>query len=176
MNLSDTELLATIERIKAKARIMGFGFEADDIAQDMILTWLETPYRGQSLKHGIIDYMRRYYGRSGSRKHALKFRSMATDYDFPLPESPEDEIHSMLDLHEYVRGLSERNREMFSAYIMGFTNVEIAQYHSISAGRTGFLLNKLVLDLHKKVTGGLYENENADGSHGQGAGHFGLIH
>jgi hypothetical protein len=69
------------KRIKYQAFKWGFGFESDDIAQDVLLRMLEGRHRGATVSQCVADYLRRNYADKRLPGNAVRKNLKLAYYD-----------------------------------------------------------------------------------------------
>ena len=76
--LSNEELKHLEEKIKTTARSMGFIYEYDDLAQQVLLNWLAHPKWKQTIKFAIVDAARQtiHKGRNAPRPVFIPFEDL----------------------------------------------------------------------------------------------------
>lgn len=121
----------------ARAHTLGFHEEAEDIAQEVVLTWLEYIRENgkrpnQQIKHAVIDQVRKLFGRMNGEERGEKSLSryrMMRYIDFekigptlyaPVPDEEPDRPKLNLDV------LKRREKICFDMIMDGRSTTEIA--------------------------------------------------
>lgn len=155
---TDSEWKRLYEVIIHKAYCMGYGYEAEDIAQSIIERRLKGNYhRSQLINHSIVDYVRSEFGRPGSHKYDVK-QSTHTRADFPEVETDWERFEALLDVEKLIMSLKPRFRVILTAIMMGFTQREIANRLNLSDSRVGHLRTAALEELQREA--GVNENEH----------------
>lgn len=133
--LSGDELTRLYDKILRTCQRWGLSQDAEDIAQTVILGYLEGRSTHQMIKHSIIDVLRAQQGRKGSRvlsekknlRHAMPIKN-------ELLEAPEPDGHIKgfskiheLDFRKKIEVLAPNEHCMiFLIVVWGFTQSEVA--------------------------------------------------
>lgn len=128
-------------KLKTSATRLGFGYEAEEIAQAVRLRMLEGRHQHATCDQAVIDYLRAEYGRKGEPGYDLKQaltlkRQSWEEYIIQHPGQFRTELgHGSIafDLLKHIRG---QDRAMFLlTHYWGFNEIEIGNLFGISPSR-----------------------------------------
>lgn len=140
-------------RVKAliAAKLRGADYASEDIAQDVMVSYLEEKAETSTVSQRTVDALRRHFGRPDTPRKVtmdkIKFAKEAKCGDFQTTDSTAAmaagvDVHKMLTL---VDGLDRAI--LILHYMWGMENQEIAYVFGISEGRVSQLSKAALLEI-----------------------------
>lgn len=150
----------------------GFTEQSEDLAHDVILSWLEGGGQHQTIDHAVIDAVRRTHGRSGTPGHEqrrnLEQRAERVDAlaNRPGPAVDRDSCH---DFERLIKPLESIDRAIVCLrFIWGFSEIEIASLFGITESRVCQRLGAVFNRLRHVARKGERAPEAGQAGHGEG--------
>jgi DNA-directed RNA polymerase specialized sigma24 family protein len=128
------------------AKTMGIPELAQDIAQEVVLGFVENPEKRQSVRNAVIDAIRANFGNSNSLPGQLKQKER---YGIQVEQGAEDPVKNDFDL------LGKTNPQDRAMYILkykwGLSGVEIGQVFGVSGSRVSQRITNMQNKIKKYV-------------------------
>lgn len=141
------------EKALLYARNRGFGDEAEDFAQWLVIKYLEKKSQHQALRYSFIDYIRESRGdsRAQSFAHSSKFEQFEEQYQLKSSHHFADEL---VYENEVIRILNEklkpREKEIFALYYSeDITLMEVGQRLGLTESRCSQVMTAIRSMLEK---------------------------